>query len=621
MPKMSALKNINQEVPRPKEDDVVFQDLATVLKSRNALKRFGFGIICVFRAVVAGLILLLPFNGQSQTKDSFIGNWHGSGFDVTITRDGEGFVFDCKHPNGELNGIFKLTYADGNLKGLGIYGDVGYLPSEDSILVDGVKLKRSSANAAPHEDPLLTEVRETAKGMFLTNVLQIDEFFYFEVKSPQANSALFQAKDVHEKTQFSEVSDVDKLNGLECRGEVDFTAKFTRKREPAALIQGSPQDWSEWSEYGLPLWICSFEKRNGNWKWKGEWQTHLLGQTTTIADFWWVIGAPSRDLLEKPATPSTGSVTEPRPANPAGEGGALASIKEGRAKLLQKDYAGAINEYTRAIGLTRRAAGAYEGRGFAKRMLKDYDGAVADFSKAIELSPKFTTAYNERGITKSALKDYHGAIADYTQAIELNPKDAVFYDNRGTAKRSLNDYDGAINDHSQAIQLNSTNSVFYDHRGNAKYSLKDYYGAIADYTQAVALDPKASILYDNRGNAKRDLKDYEGAIADYIKSIDVRTAQANQGSPWLPTIRQFLDGTLTETEFLQRAINAESDSKAQSNRVCQVNYYAGIKHLKAGDRAGAIDLFNKCLDTGQSNNVTFKGAEMELKSLKNESTK
>jgi len=317
---------------------------------------------------------------------------------------------------------------------------------------------------------------------------------------------------------------------------------------------------------------------------------------------------------QKPAP----SALPPASGSEVNNSNTMDSIREGRAKLLQKDYAGAINDFNNAIALTARAGGAYEGRGFAKRMLKDYDAAVADFTKAIELNPKYTIAYSERGIAKSALKDYRGAIVDYTQAIELNPKDAVLYDNRGNAERGLNNYEGAINDHSQAIKLNPTNSVFYDHRGNAEYSLKDYYGAIADYTQAIALDPKASILYDNRGNAKRDLKDYEGAIADYIKSIDVRTDQAPQGSAWLSTIRQFLNGTLSETEFSQRAMNGESDSKTQSNRVCQVNYYAGIEHLNAGDGAGAMEFFSKCLETGQSNNVTYKGADHVIKMLKNE---
>lgn len=52
---------------------------------------------------------------------------------------------------------------------------------------------------------------------------------------------------------------------------------------------------------------------------------------------------------------------------------------------------------------------------------KDYKGAIQDFTKAIELNPKFADAYSNRGVVKGNLQDYRGAIQDYNKAIELNP--------------------------------------------------------------------------------------------------------------------------------------------------------------------------------------------------------
>ena len=58
---------------------------------------------------------------------------------------------------------------------------------------------------------------------------------------------------------------------------------------------------------------------------------------------------------------------------------------------------------------------------------KDYTGAIADFSKAIELDPENKYAYYSRGTAKYELEDYRGYIADYSKAIEITPKNASAY--------------------------------------------------------------------------------------------------------------------------------------------------------------------------------------------------
>ena len=65
---------------------------------------------------------------------------------------------------------------------------------------------------------------------------------------------------------------------------------------------------------------------------------------------------------------------------------------------------------------------AYCNRGSAKNSSGDYAGAIEDYTKAIELDPKFAVAYCNRGNAKDSSGDYAGAIEDYTKAIELDPK-------------------------------------------------------------------------------------------------------------------------------------------------------------------------------------------------------
>ena len=72
---------------------------------------------------------------------------------------------------------------------------------------------------------------------------------------------------------------------------------------------------------------------------------------------------------------------------------------------------------------------------------KDYYGAIADFTKSIELmspsSSNYAYAFYNRGLSKSNLKDYYGAVADYTKAIELKPDYSKAYYNRAYNKYKL----------------------------------------------------------------------------------------------------------------------------------------------------------------------------------------
>ncbi|PMB44794.1 hypothetical protein CEN39_27830, partial [Fischerella thermalis CCMEE 5201] len=90
-------------------------------------------------------------------------------------------------------------------------------------------------------------------------------------------------------------------------------------------------------------------------------------------------------------------------------------------------------------------------RAYNKYRQKDYKGAIADYTEAIRLNPKYDEAYNDRGIARSELGDKQGAIADFNTAIKINPNYANAYNNRGNARSDLGDKQGAIADYNTAI--------------------------------------------------------------------------------------------------------------------------------------------------------------------------
>ena len=208
--------------------------------------------------------------------------------------------------------------------------------------------------------------------------------------------------------------------------------------------------------------------------------------------------------------------------------------------------------------------------------------------------------YVRSGYAKWAKGDLDGAIADYTKGIELKPDDAQAYYFRGDAKRVKGDSDGAIPDFTKAIQLNPNYAFAYGNRGTAKQAKGDWDGAIADYTKAIQLNPKDSWSYHNRGCLR-----YEAYLSGRA---------SGKPDDWAAKVGHFLTGQLSEPEFLAAAKNA--DSKKEAGQLCEAYFYAGSKHLFAGDKAAATDYFEKCIATEQKDYFEYASAVAELKFLK-----
>jgi len=87
--------------------------------------------------------------------------------------------------------------------------------------------------------------------------------------------------------------------------------------------------------------------------------------------------------------------------------------KEGNEKLQQKDYTGAIAQYTKAIRLDPENAVYFSNRSAAFIYTKDYDEAIKDGNRAIQRRPdwpkgymRVATALDSSGDTKAAISTY-----------------------------------------------------------------------------------------------------------------------------------------------------------------------------------------------------------------------
>jgi tetratricopeptide (TPR) repeat protein len=256
-------------------------------------------------------------------------------------------------------------------------------------------------------------------------------------------------------------------------------------------------------------------------------------------------------------------------------------------KARQKDYKGAIADYTEAIRLNPNYDAAYNNRGVVRRRLGDKQGAIADFNSALKINPNDADVYVNRGVARDNLGELQGAIADYNTALKINPNYALAYNNRGIVRRQLGDKQGAIADFNSALKINPNYAYAYTGRGVVRYDLKDLQGAIADYNSAIKIIPNEAKLYYNRGIARYDLGDHKGAIADYNTAIKINPNNAEAYNNRGNARRQLGDNQGAIADFNSAIKINPNYAQAYGNR--------GVARHILGDKQGAIADYNSAL--------------------------
>lgn len=126
-------------------------------------------------------------------------------------------------------------------------------------------------------------------------------------------------------------------------------------------------------------------------------------------------------------------------------------------------------------------------RAVTKALERNYQGAVEDYTQAIELNPNFVEAYIKRGATRYKLGDDRGALKDCSEALRINPDLAQSYYYQGRARYRLGYTQAAIEAYTQAIRLEADYAQAYYHRGLANNDLKEVALAAEDLQKAAEL--------------------------------------------------------------------------------------------------------------------------------------
>lgn len=179
-----------------------------------------------------------------------------------------------------------------------------------------------------------------------------------------------------------------------------------------------------------------------------------------------------------------------------------------------------------------------------KDKLKDenYTGAILDFNKSIEIDPNNSDAFYSRAQAKEAEGDLSGMFSDLDKSIELDQTKIEAYHVRGSKRFMVEKYELAIQDMKKCIeldpdQLDEFHSDFYETIAASQSRLKQYNNALFTYNKLIQLYPlNASDYYNKRGEVKFELNDIEGALNDYnvsIKSNPTSDAYMNRATIFL----------------------------------------------------------------------------------------
>lgn len=97
---------------------------------------------------------------------------------------------------------------------------------------------------------------------------------------------------------------------------------------------------------------------------------------------------------------------------------------QGNKAIGHKEWAKAVECYTKAIELDDTSAVFYSNRAQAHIKMESFGFAIADASKAIELDPNYVKAYYRRAISNMAILNTKEALKDFRTVVQKVPGDA-----------------------------------------------------------------------------------------------------------------------------------------------------------------------------------------------------
>ncbi len=267
------------------------------------------------------------------------------------------------------------------------------------------------------------------------------------------------------------------------------------------------------------------------------------------------------------------------------------------AEASRENWSAAISDATQALQLNPKQPVVYSNRGNCKEMLSDFKGAIDDLNQAILLDPQLDDAYGSRGLVYFQQENYVNALNDFNKSIELNPQDVNHYFDRGQLKQVLGDLLGALKDYDQALQMNPDYREALIQRSRIKEVLDDLSGALTDLDQALIQDPKSKEAYLYRAGIKKSQGDSVGAIRDYQELIRFNL-EKNKIPYYRALIKELQKDSLGAIQEYTQAIRLNPQETAYYNQ-------RGLIYMRQSYWKEALQDFTQAIQKSTSQKGTY----------------
>ena len=246
--------------------------------------------------------------------------------------------------------------------------------------------------------------------------------------------------------------------------------------------------------------------------------------------------------------------------------------------------------------------------------LEDFSGAKADFDRAIILNPGYVDVYAMRAGLRERRGDTAGADADIAIANQLGPANRLALLENTFILKHRGDFAGALSLLTNGLNSVKPSGARYADIGFLEFSLHDDPAAVQRLRKALDMDP--TITYARFFLWLARVR--QGAPAEASRELREQLAlhPAPRGRPWESSIGKYLAGDLLETNLFTEATTAARRPTDLDGQMSEACYYAGMKHLFAGDKTGAGQLFEQCVALDMNWHVEYADAKVELRELK-----
>ena len=181
----------------------------------------------------------------------------------------------------------------------------------------------------------------------------------------------------------------------------------------------------------------------------------------------------------------------------------------------ERNFAQALQYYTRAIELNAAYHEAYIRRGNIYMDQDKLDLAYSDYEKAISLKPNNYVTLASMGGLLGKKGQYDSALYYLDRSIKLNPEYYLAYKNRAITHMQLNQNEAAIQDLKKVLHYQPDDAAIHNAIGNCYHATGKYQEGILAFNRAIELNA-APVYFLNRSYSYTALKNLDAGRKDAL---------------------------------------------------------------------------------------------------------